>query len=99
MPEEPDGGKLRRKAVALTYRVGAPAPKVMARGYGELADRIIAEAQRQGVYVHGAPELVTLLMQLDIDERIPPNLYHVIAELLIWVEEFRQDSQADGNPS
>ncbi|AMX03158.1 EscU/YscU/HrcU family type III secretion system export apparatus switch protein [Microbulbifer thermotolerans] len=87
----------RRRAVALAYRDGDVSPRVVARGYGELAERIVAEARRQGIYVHDAPELVALLMQLDIDERIPPRLYQVIAELLVWVrglssEELQRES-------
>lgn len=75
----------RRRAVALAYRDGDMAPRVVAQGYGELAERIVAEAHRHGIYVHDAPELVALLMQLDIDEYVPPRLYQVIAELLVWV--------------
>lgn len=77
----------RRRAVALAYRDGDKAPAVLAKGYGELAERIIAEAQHQGIHVHDAPELVALLMQLNVDEQIPPRLYQVIAELLVWVRE------------
>ena len=77
----------RRQAVALAYHDTNDAPRVVAQGYGELAERIIAEARRQGVHVHDAPELVGLLMQLDLDEAIPPRLYQVIAELLVWVYE------------
>ncbi|SFT56284.1 EscU/YscU/HrcU family type III secretion system export apparatus switch protein [Halomonas saccharevitans] len=77
----------RRQAVALAYQDANDAPRVVAQGYGELAERIIAEATRQGVHVHDAPELVGLLMQLDLDEAIPPRLYEVIAELLVWVYE------------
>lgn len=76
-----------RRAVALAYRDGDDAPRVVAKGYGLVAERIMAEASRQGIYVHDAPELVALLMRLDLDERIPPNLYQVIAELLVWVRE------------
>ncbi len=76
----------RRQAVALAYQEG-DAPRVLARGYGDLAERIIAEARRQDVFVHDAPELVGLLMQLDLDERIPPRLYQVIAELLVWLRD------------
>jgi flagellar biosynthesis protein len=47
----------RRQAVALAYQDGE-APRVLARGYGDLAERIIAEARRQDVFVHDAPELV-----------------------------------------
>lgn len=83
----------RRQAVALAYRDGDTAPTVLAKGYGELAERIVAEAQRQGVFVHDAPDLVGLLMQVDLDERIPPALYQVIAELLVWVHRIDTDSE------
>jgi len=77
----------RRRAVALAYHDGDDAPRVVAKGYGEIAERIIEEAERQGIYVHDAPELVALLMNLNLDEQIPPNLYQVIAELLVWVRQ------------
>ncbi|PRY64582.1 flagellar biosynthesis protein [Vreelandella songnenensis] len=80
----------RRQAVALAYRENERAPRVVAKGYGELAERIMAEAQRQGIYVHDAPEIVALLMQLDLDTEIPPRLYQVVAELLVWVFELSE---------
>lgn len=88
------GGQARRRAVALAYRDGDAAPRVVAKGYGELAERIMAEARRQGIHVHDAPELVGLLMGLDLDERIPPALYQVIAELLVWVRELADDADS-----
>ena len=88
-----DSKPVRRQAIALAYQEGDDAPKVLAKGYGDVAERIVAEAKRQGVYVHDAPELVSLLMGLDLDERIPPMLYQVIAELLVWVYEI-SDAQA-----
>lgn len=81
----------RRRAVALAYKEGDEAPRVVAKGYGEMAERIIEEAARQGIYVHGAPELVGLLMGLDLDEHIPPSLYQVIAELLVWVRQLADE--------
>ncbi|WP_200344152.1 EscU/YscU/HrcU family type III secretion system export apparatus switch protein [Halochromatium glycolicum] len=81
----------RRRAVALAYREGDEAPRVVAKGYGEIAERIIEEAGRQGIYVHDAPELVALLMNLDLDEQIPPSLYQVIAELLVWVRQIADE--------
>ncbi|MCA1772854.1 MAG: EscU/YscU/HrcU family type III secretion system export apparatus switch protein [Halomonas sp.] len=83
-------GESRRQAVALAYQDHERAPRVVAKGYGDLAERIMAEAQRQGIYVHDAPELVALLMQLDLDAEIPANLYQVIAELLVWVFELSE---------
>jgi len=85
----------RRRAVALAYGEGDEAPRVVAKGYGELAERIMAEAHRQGIRVHDAPELVGLLMGLNLDAQIPPGLYQVIAELLVWVREMAAQSQDD----
>ncbi|BBI47703.1 hypothetical protein HORIV_01240 [Vreelandella olivaria] len=84
-------GERRRQAVALAYQDNDRAPKVVAKGYGELAERIMAEAQRQGIYVHDAPELVALLMQLDLDAEIPASLYQIVAELLVWVFELSEE--------
>ncbi|MCE0731998.1 EscU/YscU/HrcU family type III secretion system export apparatus switch protein [Halomonas sp. G15] len=92
-----DPNQHRRQAVALAYQGSDDAPRVIAQGYGELAERIIAEARRQGIHVHDAPELVGLLMQLDLDDQIPPRLYQVIAELLVWVYE-RAPNDADVPP-
>lgn len=76
----------RRSAVALRYDPQTdPAPQVIAKGYGEIADAIIRHAKQAGLYVHAQPELVSLLMQIDLDTYIPPELYQVVAELLAWV--------------
>lgn len=91
MSRPADDGK-RRQAVALAYHEHDAAPRVVAQGYGRLADRIIEEARRHGIFVHDAPELVGLLMQLDLDERIPVELYNVIAELLVWVRSLQMRS-------
>ena len=77
--------KTLRTAVALAYSAGGSAPKVVATGKGVVADRIIEMAQQHGVFVHASPELVALLMDVDLDDRIPPNLYRVVAELLAWL--------------
>ncbi|TNE75469.1 MAG: flagellar protein FhlB [Gammaproteobacteria bacterium] len=76
----------RRSAVALAYQEGDTAPRVVAKGYGPLAERIIEEARRCDVFVHDSPELVALLMGLELDEAIPEQLYLVIAELLVWLK-------------
>ncbi|RUR41381.1 EscU/YscU/HrcU family type III secretion system export apparatus switch protein [Vreelandella populi] len=89
----------RRQAVALAYQENERAPRVVAKGYGELAERIMAEAQRQGIYVHDAPEIVALLMQLDLDTEIPPQLYQVVAELLVWVFELSGEGLELRNPT
>lgn len=73
------------EAVALAYREGDASPKVLAKGRGPIAEEIIRRAQESGVYVHESRELVQLLMQVNLDDQIPPALYRVIAELLAWL--------------
>ncbi len=75
----------RQSAVALTYREGDNAPRVVAKGYGVLADTILRTAREHGLYVHESPELVGLLMQVDLDSHIPPQLYQAVAEILAWL--------------
>jgi flagellar biosynthesis protein len=87
---------LRDEAVALTYAPGESAPKVVAKGRGLIAQEIIKHAREAGVYVHESPELVSLLMQVDLDARIPPQLYTVVAELLAWL--YRIEAGADTPP-
>lgn len=76
---------ITRSAVALAYRAGQTAPKVVAKGRGLIADEIIARAREHGVYLHESRELVSLLMQVDLDTSIPPALYRAVAELLAWL--------------
>lgn len=80
----------RGEAVALTYSSGEGAPRVVAKGRGLIAKEIIERARDAGVYVHESPELVSLLMQVDLDSHIPPQLYIAVAELLAWLYRIEQ---------
>lgn len=81
MPES----EARQAAIALAYRAGQAAPTVVAKGRGLIAEAIVARAKESGVYVHESAELVSLLMQVDLDQHIPPQLYVAVAELLAWL--------------
>jgi flagellar biosynthesis protein len=83
-----------RGAVALAYRAGQGAPTVVARGRGLIADEIVARAREHGVYLHESKELVTLLMQVDLDNAIPPALYRAVAELLAWLYQMESATTA-----
>jgi flagellar biosynthesis protein len=82
----------RASAVALSYRPGAQAPKVVAKGYGLLAERIVERARGAGIFVHDSPELVNLLMGLDLDQQIPETLYLAVAEVLAFVHRLEQQA-------
>lgn len=86
----------RAEAVALRYAAGDPAPQVVAKGRGLVAHSIIERAREHGVYVHQSAELVSLLMQVDLDARIPPHLYVAVAELLAWLYRSEKGAAPDG---
>ena len=88
----------RGEAVALAYNAGEAAPRVVAKGRGVIAREIIERAREAGVYVHESPELVSLLMQVDLDARIPPQLYVAVAELLAWLYRIEQGAEAGSAP-
>jgi flagellar biosynthesis protein len=88
----------RGEAVALTYANGESAPRVVAKGRGLIAHEIIERAREAGVFVHESPEMVALLMQVDLDARIPPQLYVVVAELLAWIYRIEQGDAAPHAP-
>jgi len=78
-------------AVALAYGGGNDAPRIVAKGRGLIAQAIIERAHQHGVYVHESKELVALLMQVDLDQHIPPALYRAVAELLAWLYRLEKD--------
>jgi len=84
----------QQSAIALAYAGEAAAPRGVAKGRGLVAQAIIERAHQHGVYVHESKELVSLLMQVDLDQRIPPQLYRAVAELLVWVYRLEQNGPA-----
>lgn len=77
---------LDRKAVALRYLPGEDsAPVLLAKGKGYLAERIIEVARENGIYVHPDRALVELLMEVEVSDQIPPQLYRVVAKVLAMV--------------
>jgi len=89
-----------KTAVALAYRETDAAPRVVAKGRGLIAEEIIARAREHGVYVHESPEMVSLLMQIDLDQRIPPQLYLAVAELLAWLYRLESGNiRGEGPPA
>lgn len=86
----------RKRAVALAYQAGKdPAPRVVAKGEGLIAEEILLRAKEAGIYVHQSPELLSLLVNLNLDDHIPPQLYRVVAELLSWIYKLEKKIDID----
>lgn len=76
----------RPGAVALRYQPEAPfqdeAPRLVAKGEGLLAERLLALAKEHGVPIERDPDLLAALQPLDVDRAIPPELFRAVAILL-----------------
>ncbi len=87
--------KERERVVALSYNEDKDrAPKIVAKGDGEIAKKIKEIAQLRGIPIHRDDDLVELLAQIDLDREIPPELYSAIAEILSWV--YRANNEMKG---
>lgn len=75
-----------KQAIALEYDPEEDAPKVIASGRGLLADKIIEKAKESDVPIHRDDKLADTLSRLDIGDSIPPELYEVVAEILVFVD-------------
>lgn len=74
-----------KKAVALKYDHGKDqAPRVVAKGQGLLAERILALAKEYGVPVKEDNALIEALYRLELEAEIPPDLYEAVAAVLAW---------------
>lgn len=93
-PEEPRNvtitaeleSEKRRMAVAVGYDPDETAPKIIATGQGVLAERIIDSAKEHQIPVHRDDRLANTLSRLEVGDFIPPELYEVVAEVLLFVD-------------
>ena len=96
-PEPETDETAEKKAVALKYEPEKNvAPKVIAKGKGYVAENILSFAQKSAIPVYQNKSLVNMLMALELDREIPPELYTVVAEVLAYV--YRMDKKAKRPP-
>lgn len=74
-------------AVALEYEPSEAAPKIIASGRGHVAEKIIEKAVEENVPLHRDDKLAGTLSKLEIGDAIPPELYEVVAEILLFVDK------------
>jgi len=75
-----------RTAIALSYEPDEAAPKIIASGKGYLADKIIERAKEANIPLHKDEKLANTLSKLEIGDMIPRELYEVVAEILVFVD-------------
>lgn len=87
IPEDPD-----KSAVALRYdHEAGTAPTLVAKGRGLIAEQIIALAQEHQVHIHQSPELLEVLIRLELGEEIPEALYKAIAEVIAFAYNLKRE--------
>lgn len=78
--------KKRKQAIAIQYNPDEVALKILASGTGIIADKIIEKAKSSDVPLYEDNKLANTLSKLDIGEYIPPELYSIVAEILVFVD-------------
>lgn len=74
-----------KKSVALRYGKGDAVPKVIAKGRGRLSERIVEKGKEEGIYVHKDEKLVKDLIDLELYQEIPEELYDIVAKVILFV--------------
>ncbi len=86
MADKSKADRRNKTAVALTYNPDEPAPRIIAAGKGYLAEKILQTADEARIPVHKDEQLAGTLSKLDIGNYIPPELYEIVAEVLLFVD-------------
>jgi flagellar biosynthesis protein len=89
------GGDLRmtkKKVAALKYDIEKDnAPKVVAAGSGTIGEKIIEIAKENNIPLYSDKQLVEQLIKLELGSTIPPNLYQVVAEILVYIYSLEEE--------
>lgn len=92
--EKPDPNDKRQKAIALKYdQESGSAPLIVAKGMGEIAEQIINLAEEHDIHIHESPELVEVLIRLELGDEIPESLYRAIAEVIAFAYSLKHSSE------
>lgn len=76
----------KQQAIALSYQQESlSAPKVVAKGSGYIAEKILAAAKQHSVPIYKNKTLVSMLMAVELDREIPPELFQAVAEILAYI--------------
>ena len=83
--------KTIKKAAALQYnREKDNAPRIIAKGKGDIAQKIVEKAEEENIHIEDDSDLLDILLKLEIGDEIPPELYQVIAEILSFIYELEE---------
>ncbi|MBU5437723.1 EscU/YscU/HrcU family type III secretion system export apparatus switch protein [Tissierella sp. MSJ-40] len=74
-----------KKAVALSYKNQDNVPKILAKGEGTIAENIVKKGEEEDIVIYEDENLIDSLINLDINQEIPEELYEAVAEIILFV--------------
>ncbi|PKM96135.1 MAG: flagellar biosynthesis protein FlhB [Firmicutes bacterium HGW-Firmicutes-1] len=80
-------GKRIKKVAAIKYDAAEDAPKLIAKGAGAVADKILEKAEENNIPTYHDEKLAETLTKLELGDFIPPELYQVVAEIMVFVTD------------
>lgn len=83
----------KQKAVALSYKKGDAAPSVVAKGEGYVAEKIMEVGKEDHIPIVKDKALVEELTKIDLGDNIPPELYQVVAEILVFISDIDKQEE------
>ncbi len=92
--DEKDKGK-KKVATAVKYDAKWSAPRLIAKGVGLVAERILETARKHDIPIHFDPDLTNLLSKLQLESEIPADLYQAVAEILSVIYRANRDKAKD----
>ena len=82
------------KAVALKYKAYEDnAPKVLAKGKGEIAKKIIEKAKKYDVPMFQNEEIANMLLDVEVGEEVPAKMYNAVVEVFVWLYKLEEKAQ------
>ncbi len=85
---------INTKAVALKYKAYEEnAPKVIAKGKGEIAKKIIEKANKYDIPIFQNETLADMLLSVEVDEEIPPKMYQAVVDVFIWLYKLEERAE------
>jgi len=84
---------IRQKAIAVKYDSSEIAPKIVAKGAGVIAEKILENAAESEIEVYKDAALADDLTRLDLGEFIPPELYEAVAQILVFISNLDKEAK------
>jgi len=83
----------RQKAVAIKYTPADVAPKVVGKGQGYVADKLLEQAKLNNIPVYKDSKLADELLGVQLGDNIPPELYEIVAQVLVFISDLDKRQQ------